>query len=255
MTLTIEPRETWDALPPDFQAELASTHNGWFWHWLGNGYPPEMSNEQILQSVQRYHMLYKRWSDAAYSFAVGRDARAYEVRGWDVAGGHTRGYNNSSMAIVFLIGEGERPTPEMFATAYAIMAERPEITGPRSHRDVGSTSCPGDDIASEVDNPQFKDLMTNYTYDQAATAIEGAYLAILGRTADQGGLDYWVDRIMNGVSLESVRWAFVEVRLAADAERVAALAGAIQSTGGPDPEVVADQTYRLFLDDLIALAK
>ena len=251
--MLITPRSEWQAMPPTYVRALSTTHNGWFWHWLGNAFPAQASDEQILRSIQRYHMSTKGWSDVAYSFAVGRSAKAYELRGWDVAGGHTRGYNynNSSMAIVFLIGEGELPSPAMFRTAYAIMAMRPEITQLRSHRDVGPTSCPGDAIAAEVNNPLSKEQAMTPT--QADVIVERTYRVVLGRPGDAEGVKYWSDRLVNGLSVTDMRWAFLEVRLAADDARMKVLSEMVPASGGPTPEVLAGQAYRMFLDDLVAL--
>ena len=102
--MKIRSRASWGAAPPKSRTRIRNTDNGWFWHWLGQAYPERMTDEQILMSVQRYHMTAKGWSDIAYSFAVGRNGEAYELRGEHVAGGHTRGYNSTSYAIVFLVG-------------------------------------------------------------------------------------------------------------------------------------------------------
>lgn len=252
--MNINPRSSWNARAPKYQRALSTTHNGWFWHWLGKGFPEQASDEQILRSIQRYHMDTKGWSDVAYSFAVGREAEAYELRGWDIAGGHTQGYNNTSMAIVFLIGEGEVPTPEMFRTAYAIMAQRPEITLVRPHREVRSTSCPGDEITSELATPQFKEnnMQIPVTDNRNHRAyVERLYSAVLDRAPDQGGLDYWTGGLEDGVFTQlGVLIEFLAVRFAADA---AATKAVNTDTKGIDPDVIAEQTYRLFLDDLSAL--
>lgn len=251
--VTIKSRASWGARPPKYRGQLSTTHNGWFWHWLGVGYPEHMSDEQILQSVQRFHMGTRGWSDIAYSFAVGRDGGAYELRGWDVAGGHTKGYNNSSMAIVFLIGEGESPTPAMFRTAYGIMAQRPEIKKLRPHRAVGITACPGDEIAAEIDYPQYKDEVT-MTPSEAEMAVAWAYGGILDRAPDDGGKKFWVNALVTGSHTEEdMRWEFVVVRLAADKAKLETVVDAGPGLVGPAVEAAGKRAYQMFLDDLVAL--
>lgn len=255
MSLTIYPRSSWGARPPRSRSPLRNTTNGWFWHWLGNGYPEQMSDEQILQSVQRYHMDTKGWSDIAYSFAVGRDGDLFELRGWDVAGGHTRGYNSTSMAICFLIGVGERPTPAMYNAAWNLTLSRPEMRGPRPHRAVGQTTCPGDDIAREtivkLHYPRSLQVPT-MSLEQAKTAITGLYDRILNRAPDEEGLEFWADALANGTAYQDIHNTFVEVRLQADAKKFDAFSKALKG-GGVDPQVAAEQAYRMFLDDLIAV--
>lgn len=44
----------------------------------------------------------REWSDIAYNFLVGGDGSAYEGRGWDKQGSHTRGFNVRSICIAFI---------------------------------------------------------------------------------------------------------------------------------------------------------
>lgn len=264
--MSIIPRSKLPLVPPRHPRTLHWFGNGWFWHWLGNAYPEQMSDIQVLQSVQRYHMNAKGWSDIAYSIAVGREvdkngeAKAYELRGTRTAGGHTNGYNNSSLAIVFLIGEGEKPTPAMFRKAWQIVQETSHVPDRvRSHRDVGTTACPGDAIAAEVKHQAYKEAPPmSYTSTQAEAIVEREYKAILGRPSDPGGLAFWSRSLVEGLSLESLRHEFLVVRLAADKAVTQALAAKVNDNAagarGGDAEVVAEQVYRLFLDDLQALA-
>ena len=243
--------------PPKYKRELATDYNGWFWHWLGTAYPEHMTEEQMILSAQRYHMGTKGWSDIAYSFAVGRSGKTYELRGWDVAGGHTKGYNNTSHAIVFLIGDGQTPTAAQFQAAWKLVAQRPGMV--RSHRDVGQTACPGNVIAGEVKNPQFNKENT-MTPSAAEATIEMLYKDLLGRDADKGGLAFWSKSLVNrGHTVDQVRWEFVKTRLAAD--RVFVRVPAAEVSGDsrhraetlPTPEAIAQAAYELFLDDLVAL--
>jgi len=252
--MTIIAREDIPLAAPRFQAEMFADFNGWFWHWLGTAYPEAMSEEQMLMSAQRFHMGTRKWSDIAYSFAVGRSGRKYELRGWDVKGGHTLGFNNSSHAIVFLIGAGQKPTPAQFRAAWEIVNERPGVV--RSHRDVGNTQCPGDDIAREIKDPSFKgNLMTTPTPDQATGLVRRAYIDILGRVGEATGVTFWSDSLINRTwTLEDMRWEFLKTRLAAMSAQQTELANQLRLGTNPgDAQRAADAAYQLFLDDLIAL--
>lgn len=154
-------RSQWGARPPKSTRPLTGFTSGWFIHWLGEPAAAGLGDETVLRNTQRYHMDSKAWADIAYSFAVGRQHpdRAYELRGWGVAGGHTEGHNSQSMAIVFLLGTGERPTDEMLATARAIIAEGITRGYPsdlvRPHNAVRSTACPGPDLTAWVNAGRF----------------------------------------------------------------------------------------------------
>jgi len=154
-------RQQWGARPPKTTRPLTGFNSGWFIHWLGEPAAAGLSDVQVLRNTQRYHMDSKDWADVAYSFAVGRQHpdHAYELRGWGVQGGHTEGHNSQSMAIVFLLGTGERPTDEMLATARSIIANgvprgySADLVRP--HNAVRSTACPGPDLTAWVNAGRF----------------------------------------------------------------------------------------------------
>lgn len=52
--------------------------------------------------IQNFHMDSRNWSDIGYNFLVGGDGNAYEGRGWDKQGAHTKGYNTKSICIAFI---------------------------------------------------------------------------------------------------------------------------------------------------------
>lgn len=50
------------------------------------------------------------WDDIGYHFLVGGDGNAYEGRGWNKQGAHTKGFNKQSICIAF-IGTFNKITP------------------------------------------------------------------------------------------------------------------------------------------------
>lgn len=149
-------REAWGARPPrdvtplrvkpgveDFVVHV---------HYLGG--PRARPNfgigdhQKILQT-QGYHMGSKGWSDIAYSFLVGQDAKAYEGRGLGVWGAHTEDWNHNTMAVCFMLDVGEVPTDDMFRTAsYLFEHMREAGYGTKNiyvnpHNARKKTACPG----------------------------------------------------------------------------------------------------------------
>lgn len=55
-----------------------------------------------VRFLQTFHIESRNWSDIAYNFMVGGDGSAYEGRGWDKVGAHTKTYNNISIGIAFV---------------------------------------------------------------------------------------------------------------------------------------------------------
>ena len=160
MTVQIVPRAAWGARPPKTTPkQLTDFRSGWFIHWLGTPAHRSLSDVAVLRSIQLFHQQAKGWNDIAYSFAIGRQFpdRVYELRGWGIQGGHTEGHNSRSMAVVFLLGEGERPTERMLATCRQFLAEAPDHYGMkpggpkvRPHNAVRATACPGPDLTAWI---------------------------------------------------------------------------------------------------------
>lgn len=64
----------------------------------------------FVRNVQTFHMDSMGWSDIGYNFLVGGDGAAYDGRGWDKEGAHTKGFNKRSICIAF-IGTFIKVTP------------------------------------------------------------------------------------------------------------------------------------------------
>ena len=148
------PRSEWGAKPPRWTTRHLTPVNNVFIHH-GAVELKDHSQEgeaATLRAYQRHHVETRKWSDIAYSFAVGVESgRVYELRGWDSRGGATRGHNKDSYAIC-LIGD----TTQQQISQAAIDAIRGLIAHGissnkitpgfqiRGHRDVKATSCPGE---------------------------------------------------------------------------------------------------------------
>ena len=83
-SLVIEPRAGWNALPARDDDTLApSSRRGVVVHWNGPKMPqPDHAGcDELVRSIQRYHMLVKKWTDGAYSYVVCQHGTVYEMRG------------------------------------------------------------------------------------------------------------------------------------------------------------------------------
>jgi hypothetical protein len=101
-----------------------------------------------MRRIQKLHQVTNGWNDYAYSVGVWDDGTVYEGRGWGAVGGHTKGYNSTSVAVCYM-GDGRKPVPKVALDAIlwaAADADRHfgRRLARRAHRDVGATACPGD---------------------------------------------------------------------------------------------------------------
>lgn len=143
--VTIRPRKDWGAVAPKAVTPLVKSKvaNIFLHHTTGNA----GASIPWLKSIQRYHMVTKNWNDIAYNVLVDKDGVAWEGRGWDAVGGHTKDWNSRSVAIAYL-GDGISPVPEKaLATIKQLFEDADKHFGKKlkrgGHRDVGATACPG----------------------------------------------------------------------------------------------------------------
>lgn len=113
-----------------------------------------------LQGIQRYHQQTQKWSDVAYSWAVGQaTGNVYELRGdrWDQFAngddevGPDDGPDRRWFTVLWLGGEGEAPSPQALAgVQHAIRLARNAGAGLRvlPHLDLKKKPCPGPELTA-----------------------------------------------------------------------------------------------------------
>lgn len=126
----------------------------WIHHTAGAFSRTDAAGEAAeMRTTQLFHQNDRDWNDIAYSFVVFPSGRAYEGRGWGVAGSHTEGHNSRSHGICFAGNfEAQHPTRAALETARALIHEgagsgyiaRPFVLG--GHRDTKPTACPGKNL-------------------------------------------------------------------------------------------------------------
>lgn len=167
------------ALPSYGEVQLAVVH-----HTVSaNDYTPEQAPGAVL-AIAKYHRDTNRWNDVGYNYLVDRFGTIYEGRagGIDlpVIGAHAQGFNGVStgISVIGTFTAAEPPEPVLNAVSRLIAWRLPlagipvagraivvsgggslsrfrggaQVTLPRisGHRDVGSTSCPGDRLHAKL---------------------------------------------------------------------------------------------------------
>ncbi len=233
--MNIISRADWGARPPKRTSRMKARLDRIFVHWLGPAYPDHFSEEQMLQSAQRFHMNTRGWSDIAYSFAVGQSGKVYELRGLHTTGGHTFTENDDSYGILCLIGEGQKPSAEMLAAIPEVIEHIRLNHGPKpihsseirvmGHRDdrrvdgAGtSTECPGPDLGKFAwEYVHSRDYVSSeapapvMSFTEATQFLGDLYVLLIGEP-DTVGFNFWRDALMSGRAKRSdVVYAFAEV--------------------------------------------
>ena len=134
---------------------------GIYLHWPGSsGKLIGKSAEDIatiLRGYRRDHQDGQGWRDIGYGAAVDWAGRTYQLRGLDMEVGSNGGSKSDSEAgaILFMLGQGEKPTPAMLDGANSLLAQYGEKYGEgyiRGHMESpdASTSCPGPAIMAAI---------------------------------------------------------------------------------------------------------
>jgi hypothetical protein len=108
---------------------------------------------QYLRNMQSYYVSDRGYS-VGYNFAIDQTGEAWELRGFDFKCAANKDMNEITIAVLCMVDGADAMNPAMCATFTALGAEAQDIVGRDllvvGHRDIGSTSCPGDGIYSQV---------------------------------------------------------------------------------------------------------
>ena len=155
---TIISREEWGARAPRYTTEITAPV-GVCIHYWGS---PTSGTPEAVRSAQNKHMDENGWADFAYNEASDADATVYEGRGFynrSAANGNTQ-LNSMYLAFAYMVGPGEKLSEKAIQAARDFISEarriHPTCLEIIAHRDVTSTSCPGDDIYALVEAGVFE---------------------------------------------------------------------------------------------------
>jgi len=156
-------RSAWGARSPNGSGNsLTGNGKGYALHWEG----PEMGSrshgecDNLMRSIQNYHMDTQGWSDIAYNLAVCEHGYIFEGRGKEKGSGAngTSDSNHNYQSICALVGENDpQPTALLDGIADAVAMIRSWGAGSaqKGHRDFVSTACPGNSLYNKMKDGRF----------------------------------------------------------------------------------------------------
>lgn len=172
---------------------------------------------QAIRSVYYYHAVTKGWGDIGYNYLVDRNGVTYEGRfgGDNVVGGHAYEYNYGSIGIGVIGSFSTTPDPlpaeravsqltaykgryiDPLGKYYFVDKMIPNVVG---HRDVLSTSCPGDAFYPRL--PTIRKAVASQLGLQPKMAVEIAGVATKPSVAIVGSpVTIWVTVRNTGTSV------------------------------------------------------
>lgn len=119
-------------------------------HWTTGNILGEADTLRWVGNIYRYHTQTRGWADIGYAYLFDRYGNIYVGRGRYRSLAHATGYNTTWLGVAFLGGHDSHVTDEALAAAAGLRAwlrREGGMTGMsriNGHRDLGSTSCPGD---------------------------------------------------------------------------------------------------------------
>jgi len=194
-------RSQWGARSPNGSGNsLTGSGKGVALHWEG----PEMGQREhsacdnLMRSIQNYHMDTQGWSDIAYNLAVCEHGYIFEGRGKGKGSGAngTSDANHNYPSICALVGENDpQPTALDNGIADAVAMLRSWGVGStlKGHRDFVSTSCPGNSIYNKMKDGRYSGGSSGGgTPDDGALDVDGwlgsgtisRWQEIMGTTVD-----------------------------------------------------------------------
>lgn len=149
---TIITRAGWNATAPTRPFSRRWRTQGIVVHHSGVKDGP--SGPKALKAFESWH-LGKGWKGIAYNFLIDDAGVIYEGRGEHVVGGATRGWNSKTISVCYTgWGHEELPQPARESLKWLVNHLQGNYKSKlwvKRHRDFASTSCPGDWLASWVD--------------------------------------------------------------------------------------------------------
>jgi hypothetical protein len=155
----IRTRAEWQAEPParPLTPYAVGAVRGTTIHWEGTP-TPAIPTPALLRSIQTFHVEQRGWRDIAYNLAVDQAGAVWECRGLDYRNGahpDGTGANDSTVAVVALIGEGQTASPAMLAGLSAacaiVAAHHPGASQVWPHRYWTATACPGEQLTAAIE--------------------------------------------------------------------------------------------------------
>lgn len=219
----LKPRSAWtNREPKDAKAMENDPVEEVFFHWPGSDLDPRLSDEDLLKGIQRQHMDNRGWWDIGYSAAVGHNGVVYDCRGFGIRGGHTKGHNETSYGLLFLLGLDDPVEPLMVDGAVAWL-RRGEATGHvkksakiKGHNQASRTKCPGPSVlklVKQLNSDGWWDFDKDRRPLNVSPELTEVYLQVLGSKPHKFA-EVWQARIDAGVvTLDEVRWSLVGVAL------------------------------------------
>lgn len=115
--------------------------------------PNEHEAAAQVRAIQKFHMGERDWCDIAYHWLIAPDGTVFTGRPIGQVGAHAAGVNTESVGYC-LLTDDRITRQQATALIERIHADRAPLGIPYarvvSHRDVGSTHCPGDEVAAWV---------------------------------------------------------------------------------------------------------
>ncbi|MDQ3335418.1 MAG: N-acetylmuramoyl-L-alanine amidase [Myxococcota bacterium] len=158
-TIKIHSRADWGAKAPRCASDTHTPNRATIHHTV-TPTNDSMTAAQRLRQIQAFHQNTRGWCDIGYNYLVSRDGRVWRGRGAGRVGAHVANANTGNLGISF-IGTHTTTAPtetQMCNTAKLLRRLHEDFSGislnrtdVKGHRQLGSTSCPGNALYSRID--------------------------------------------------------------------------------------------------------
>ena len=158
-TVKVYSRADWGAKPPRCNSGTATPNRATIHHTV-TPTNDSMTVPQRLRQIQAFHQVSRGWCDIGYNYLVSRDGRVWRGRGATRIGAHVANANTGNVGISFIgTYTATAPTETQMCNAAKLLRRLHEDfsgislnrTDVKGHRQLGSTSCPGNALYARID--------------------------------------------------------------------------------------------------------
>jgi hypothetical protein len=160
-SIPIHSRAEWGARPPQCSSGTNNAITRATIHHTVTPTNDSFGPKKRLRQIQAFHMFSRGWCDIGYNFLVSRDGRVWRGRGKNVVGAHVANHNTNNVGISFMgtYTSTKATLAQRCRTAKLLRwlhQEHPALqlnrTDVKGHRQLGSTSCPGNALYDQLGN-------------------------------------------------------------------------------------------------------
>ncbi|MHC4994466.1 MAG: peptidoglycan recognition protein family protein [Planctomycetota bacterium] len=117
----------------------------------------QQSTANRLEQIRNYHRHSNGWADIGYHYIIDRAGRVWEGRSLRYQGAHVKNNNENNIGVMVLgnFNQQHASGPQLASLQRSVqdLSQKYRVSTGRifTHREIGATSCPGNNLQPRID--------------------------------------------------------------------------------------------------------